>query len=141
MNYAVRANIVTSVRPFGRMQHFPEGRMPSIQQRTLKFKPPAATPRNADIVSYRLRVAPDGGVGSASNYNLAFIDLGKPALDPQGFIVVNLASIPSLANLDGTFDLAVTAVDDAGNESDFLPLEGAVIDFVAPNSPTDISVA
>lgn len=142
MNYSIIPRITTRIRPFGRVQYFREGRMPSIASKTLKFKPPAAAPRNADIRGYRLRVAPDGGPGSASKYSLAFVDLGNPPQDAQGFVTVDLAGLPSLAALDGTFDLAVTAYDDAvpPNESDFLAVENANVDFVAPAAPTDGSV-
>lgn len=143
MNFSIIPRITTRIRPFGRAQYFPEGRMSSIASKTLKFKPPTSAPRNADIAGYRLRVAPDAGPGSASKYSLAFIDLAKPPVDAQGFITVDLASVPALANLDGTFDLAVTAYDDAvpPNESDFLPIENANVDFVAPAAPTDGSVS
>ena len=118
--------------------------MALIGSKLLKFKPPLSAPNNADIAGYRLRVSKDNGAGSASNYALPAIDLGKPAVDAQGFIVVDLALLPATASLDGVFDFSVTAYDDASpkpNESDFLAIENANVDFVAPSAPTDGSVS
>ena len=105
----------------------------------LKFKPSAS----ADVASYKLFLKPDEpNVTLDKNNASQTVDLGKPAPDTDGFIKVNLQSIPQLANLDGMYDLGVCAVDDAGNESPLL-LQGLAdisLDFLAPSPPSEASV-
>lgn len=137
-NYRIRPNLATSIRPSATLR-YQESPVPQIGSKVLKFKPSIAL----DVKGYRLRVAPDGGPGSASRYALAFIDLGKPAPDAQGFISVDLSTLPATAALDGVYDLAVTAYDDAvplPNESSFMTLENAALDFVAPEPPSELSI-
>lgn len=111
--------------------------MPFIVPKVLKFKPPdAALPNNNDVVGYRVRIALDTGAGSASKYNLAFTQVPKGTPDAQGFISVDLAALPGSDQLDGSYDVSVTAVDEVGNESAFLSVENSAFDFVAPGAPT-----
>jgi hypothetical protein len=105
----------------------------------IKFKPSGSQ----DVVSYRLYHRPDEANVplTKDNSNLA-IDLGNPAPDADGFIKIELNVIPELADLEGTYDLGVAAVDGAGNISPLLTtgLTDISLDFLAPSPPSEASV-
>ena len=76
----------------------------------------------------------------------------RPTLDGSGFDYANTPSVdvglvttinlpvPGLPAIPSGTEVrfAVTAVDAAGNESDFAPSEAVLIDVEAPNPPTDV---
>lgn len=105
----------------------------------LKFKPSGSQ----DVESYSLfyRANEPNVPLSKSNSNPA-INIGNPAPDADGFIIVELNAIPELADLDGIYDLGVAAVDDAGNVSPLLTqgLMDISLDFLAPSPPSEASV-
>lgn len=76
------------------------------------------------------------------NYNSPSFNLGMPEFDENGVAQIDLSSIPGMNLMDGTYNLGITAVDDAGNESAMLTtgLEGIQLDFVAPDPPTAASI-
>lgn len=77
----------------------------------------------ADVTGYRLRI------GQGLDYDDAGFDVGN--VDQ-----VNIAAIPEIPpDLDGVFDLALSAVDDSGNESDLARLAGVPLDLVPPDAP------
>ncbi len=95
----------------------------------------------AEIKGYKMYMVPcpqamvreaDGSVKDA----LVF-DLGKPVVDQANKCKVNLAALPGMMTNDGTYNLGICSVDDAGNESSFLVISDAPLDFAAPDAPTD----
>jgi hypothetical protein len=105
----------------------------------IKFKPSGSQ----DVVSYTLYHRPDEANVplTKDNSNLA-IGLGNPAADADGFIKIELNAIPELTDLEGTYDLGIAAVDDAGNISPLLTsgLVDVSLDFLAPSPPSEASV-
>lgn len=105
----------------------------------LKFKPSGS----ADVVNYNLYYKEhEDSVQLTKNNSIAAIDLGKPAVGADGFIHIQLNTLPALTDLDGYYDLGVAAVDDAGNTSPMLVqgLANISLDFLAPDPPTEGSV-
>ena len=83
-----------------------------------------------DTVSYKLYQSLDG---SGFDYALT------PSANVGLVTTINLpvAGLPAIPS--GTeVRFAVTAVDSAGNESDFAPSEAVLIDVEAPQPPTDV---
>ncbi len=83
-----------------------------------------------DRVLSRLRV---GLAGDAVDYTTPAVDIAGPTTD------IDLSTL--MPDADGVYDLYITDVDNAGNESDFLVISGVTVDFLAPNAPTGGSVA
>ena len=105
----------------------------------LKFKPSGS----ADVASYSLFYKPYiAGETLTKDNATASIDLGKPAAQADGFIHIELNTIPELQTLDGDYDLGVAAIDDAGNVSPLLTqgLANISLDFLAPSPPSEASV-
>ena len=105
----------------------------------LKFKPSGSV----DVVSYSLYHKPyvPGEVLTKDNATDS-VDLGKPAAQSDGFIHIELNTIPELQTLDGDYDLGVAAIDDASNVSPLLTqgLANISLDFLAPSPPSEASV-
>ena len=95
--------------------------------KTIKF-PPSSSP---DVVGYRLYLeeAPN-----EVTYDSEFIDLGNP-VDPSGLVVVDLTQFSELTTKDGVYNIGITAIDDAGNESSMSKASDVPLDFVAPDPP------
>lgn len=83
-----------------------------------------------DVVGYKLYVeeAPNPVGYESKSY-----DLGNRT-------VVPLEELPGIGDLDGTYNLGLASVDDAGNESDLQILENVALDFFAPAAPTGFEV-
>ncbi len=106
-----------------------------IKGLTLRIFPATA----ADVVRYSLRYELSVGekTWTQADYALPAVDLGPPGpVQGDGKIEYDLSLYSELAGLDGIYDIGVTAVDDVGNESDFLDLEDASIDFTPPDAPS-----
>lgn len=83
-----------------------------------------------DVVNHRLRVFPSGSEPSANDvYDAPYAEVGTDGVVDQG----ELEGI--LTSADGNYDLYLTAVDDAGNESDYGVKQNVHFDTVAPNPP------
>lgn len=80
-----------------------------------------------DVVGYRLRMAP---APAPVTYELPSFDVGDVT-------EYDFATDADFANTDGVFNLGLTAVDDAGNESDITTLDAVPIDLVAPDAPAN----
>lgn len=91
----------------------------------------------ADVVANRVRFH---AANTEPDLATAYDEVPKPAVDADGKSRIPLSALPKAAGLDGTFDVAVTAVDDAGQESGFLDIDAVDFDFAAPDAPTDGSV-
>jgi len=107
----------------------------------------------AKIVSRKLRWDPvDGSTGfklyyeattpgQPFTYESANLNVGVPVLDIDGKHSVFFNQYPELQALpEGVYDFAVTAYDEAGNESDFAEVEGVPLDLTAPAAPTGVEV-
>jgi hypothetical protein len=78
-----------------------------------------------DVVGYKLYVQP---TPDEVTYQSPSFDLGNRTEVP-------LDEVAGLDKLDGTFNLGLAAVDDAGNESDLKVLSNIALDFFAPAAP------
>lgn len=107
----------------------------------------------AKIVSRKLRWDPVAGStgfnlyfgsttpGEPFTYESPHLNVGVPPLDADGKHVVFFNQYPELQGLaEGVYDFAVTAYDEAGNESDFAEVEGVPLDLTAPAAPTGVEV-
>lgn len=103
-----------------------------IKEVTLKFLPS----QSADVVGYKLYYVPQG---ETLDYTSSSIDLGNPDLDGDGKIAVQVKELPDFQASDNVFSLGVTAVDDAGNESEMSTAD-VTLDFTAPDAPGPIEV-
>lgn len=87
----------------------------------------------ADTVAIRVRLSANA---SAPDYATAYDQVPLPPVDADGFRRIPVASLPKFAGIEGTFDVDLTAVDAAGNESDFLQINSVDFDQSAPEAPT-----
>ena len=79
-----------------------------------------------DVVAYRLRVVPQG---QPVDYDTEYVESSDG--------VFLSGDVPALRMADGTFDFYLTAVDDAGNESDFT-VATREVDFIPPAPPKGV---
>ena len=93
----------------------------------LKFK----ASDSPDVVNYKLYIEE---TPNPVTYDSENVDLGNVA-NADGYIVVDLSTFPELTTKDGTYNLGVTAIDDAGNESSMSKADNVPLDFVAPDPP------
>lgn len=102
--------------------------MPKIVQRVLKWVASAA----GDVASYKVYFGPHDTV----------FDYTQPFVTVPGTVTeLSISTDPTLSALaEGQYDFAVTAVDDAGNESDFAEVENVPLDVEAPAAPTNVEV-
>lgn len=100
----------------------------------IKFKQSTGT----DIAANRVRFH---ALGTTPDVSMPFDEVRPaPAPDADGFTYIPVASLPKAAAIEGETDIAVSAVDSAGNESGFLDIIDVVLDMVPPPAPTDGSV-
>lgn len=104
--------------------------MAYLKSKTLRFKPSASP----DVAEHRVRILKDG---TAFGYNQPFASI--PANTPQegGKFSVDIAKLTNAPKSEGVYDVFVTAVDKAGNESDPLEISNASFDFNPPEAPTE----
>jgi hypothetical protein len=105
-----------------------ESSMTKIVQRKLKWVASAA----GDVASYKVYFGPHDTV---FDYTQPFVEVPG---DVTELSISEDATLSALA--EGQYDFAVTAVDDAGNESDFAEVENVPLDVEAPAAPTDVEV-
>jgi len=98
-----------------------------------------------DVVGYRIYLKPYAAGEVISKEN-ATISIEVPVAGWEdrgdGYIYCRLDNKPEFAGLDGYYDFAVAAVDDAGNISPLLTqgLSNVGVDLLAPNPPTEASI-
>lgn len=107
--------------------------MAKIKELTLRFKQSTA----ADVVKNRVYVH---GPNQPFDPNAPFSEVSKPTPDADGFTRIPLSNLPVLNGLEGQYDLDVTALDAAGNESDPLEIDNQTFDLSPPDAPTDGAV-
>lgn len=100
--------------------------MAKIGSKTLSVVPS----ESPDVVGYKLYVETST---SELTYDSESFDLGTQTS-------VDLSSIPALLSKDGVFHIGITAVDDAGNESDMSVVMNVPLDFQAPLPPIGVSI-
>ena len=100
--------------------------MAKVQSVNLSF-PASDSP---DVVGYKLymEVSP-----AAVTYESQSFDLGTETS-------IDLATLPGMTTLDGGYNIGITAVDDAGNESSMSLIDNVPLDFEAPNPPGAIVI-
>lgn len=93
-----------------------------------------------DVVGYNLYVQP---MPDSVSFNSEKIALGNPAADGNGVISIDISALPGMTTKDGRYNLGVSAIDDAGNESSLLTegLQDIALDFAAPDPPTNANVS
>ena len=107
--------------------------MSHIKELTLRFKQSTA----ADVVKNRVYVH---GPNQPFDPAAPFDEIAKPTADADGFTRIPLANLPKLNGLEGQYDIDVTALDAAGNESDPLEIDNQTFDLSPPDAPTDGAV-
>lgn len=107
--------------------------MAQVKELVIRFKQSTS----ADIVQNRVRIRP---ANTPAAYDEPFDAVALPTVDSDGFSRIPLANIPQAQGLDGQFDVHVTAIDEVGNESDFLEIDNQAFDIEPPAAPTDGSV-
>ena len=105
--------------------------MAKIKELVLRFKNPTDAAKN------NIRVRP---ANTPAVYDEPVDTLPAPTPDTDGFSRIPLANIPQAVGLEGVFDIHVTALDAAGNESDFLEIDNQTFDISPPDAPTEGSV-
>jgi len=99
--------------------------MPKVKDVILTF-PPSGSP---DVVSYKLYVqlANDPVTYDSESWGLGLNT------------TIDIATLPGMTTKDDIYNLGVTAVDEAGNESSFSLINDVPLDFVAPDPPGPLS--
>lgn len=102
--------------------------MAKIVQRKLVWQASAAP----DVAAYKVYFGPHD---TTFDYTQPFVEV------PGNVTELSISGDPTLSALaEGQYDFAVTAVDDAGNESDFAEVENVPLDVEAPAAPTGVEV-
>jgi len=99
--------------------------MGKIRKKRIRWEPSMS----GDVAKYRLYWSEDGTVGYASRY----IDVGKVTE------VVIPDDVPSLPMVKGNLAFGITALSEAGNESDMTKTT-AEVDLVVPDAPTNLMI-
>ena len=97
-----------------------------VKDVTLSF-PASPSP---DVVSYKLYMEP------APNP----VTFESPSFDLGDKTVIKLNTLPGMTTTDGIYNLGVTAIDDADNESSMSMLDNVSLDFVAPDAPGELTI-
>jgi hypothetical protein len=87
-----------------------------------------------DVSAIRVRLH---AAESEPSYDTPFDEVPLPPQDDDGYRRIALNLLPKIAGKEGVFDVDLSAVDSAGNESDFLQINSANFDLSPPAAPTD----
>jgi hypothetical protein len=104
--------------------------MAKIATRILFFTPSIS----ADIIGHHVRILEDG---TEFTYDAPFSLVPDDSPMVGDNIEIDLASLSVAPTEEGVYDIYVTAVDGAGNESSPLEIVDKVIDFNPPAAPAD----
>ena len=83
-----------------------------------------------DVTGYKLYIEEAPNVVS---YESVSFDIGNVT-------TIDLSKLDGMTTKDGIYNLGITAVDDAGNESSMSVVSDVPLDFVAPNPPGQITI-
>ena len=100
--------------------------MSKIAEKTLTFEPSTSP----DVVSYKLYYEE---VPNEVTYDSPYIDLSGSS--------VALHEVSEFADFDSTYNMGVSAVDDAGNESDMSKIGDVPLDLNPPLPPTGLTLS
>lgn len=101
--------------------------MSKIVSRVLSFLP------SAGAASYNIY---KHGAASEPAYTDPHVNVPPPVPGTDGRVSVDLVTLDLFKAFEGTVDVGVTALDAAGNESDFMDIDSVVFDFSPPQAPT-----
>ncbi len=92
----------------------------------------------ADAAAYKVYVGEANSTPSYDdpNVKLAVAEFESKNEDGVPRLSINLADLPLFDGVSGARDVNVTALDAAGNESDFLEIDNVLFDFDPPAAPT-----
>lgn len=107
--------------------------MAQVRQVVIKFKQSVAP----DVVANNVRIRPANSVAA---YDTPVDTVPAPVPGEDGYCRIPLSAISQAQGLEGRYDVHLTAVDGAGNESDFLEIDNQVFDLSPPAAPTDGSL-
>lgn len=69
------------------------------------------------------------------------VSYDSQAFDLGNNTSIDLATLDGMTTKDGIYNIGITAVDDAGNESSMSLISDVPLDFEAPNPPGQITIA
>ena len=97
-----------------------------VKNVTISF-PASGSP---DVVGYKLYIqeTPD-----PVDYDSESFDLGNNTS-------IDISTLPGMTTKDGVYNIGITAVDDAGNESSMSKIADVPLDFVQPDPPGQITI-
>lgn len=101
--------------------------MAKIVKKKITFTPSTGE----DVVAHRIYAAP---APDELSYNSVFVEVAAPKAE-----VIVPDEFPAMPLRDVEYKLGITAVDDAGNESDMAQLT-TPFDFAAPDAPSNVAV-
>ena len=101
--------------------------MASVKKVILSFE----SSTSPDVVGYKLYMETSP---SLVTYSSTSFDLGNN-------LTVDLSTLPGMTTTDGVYNLGISAVDDAANESSFSLIDNVPLDFLAPNAPGAITIS
>ena len=92
----------------------------------------------SDASTYRVRITADGAVTpDGANLKDFPYDVITPSGDSLAEIEFDIANVSSVVISEGIYDVFISAVDEAGNESDPLLIADALLDFQPPAAPSN----
>lgn len=98
--------------------------MSKVKNVTLSFPASPST----DVVGYKLYLEPAP----------AEVTHDSPSYDLGNSTTIDLNGV--LTDMDGIYNLGVSSIDDAGNESNFSLLNDVPLDFVPPEPPGSLTI-
>lgn len=108
----------------------------SLPDKMLRHLPAPDEGQTGGTVAYRYRFVPSVGVKNwvypddlAINYVQRPVGATVSSGTWAGYYEYDISTWPELAGFQGFYDVAVTSVDAAGNESTFLATEDAYLEF------------
>lgn len=109
--------------------------MAQVKSKTLRFTPSASP----DVTGYMVYIEPAADPTTLS-YESQSQSIGNPAPGADGKIAVDMAAFDIVRTLEGRYDVGLTAIDTAGNESNMATILNVTLDFTAPDAPTELEI-
>jgi hypothetical protein len=97
-----------------------------VKNVTIKF-PASGSP---DVIGYKLYISEQPTP----------LDYASESMDLGNVTEVDVSKLAGMTTKSGIYDIGITAVDAAGNESSMSIKGGVAIDFVAPDPPGPIVI-
>jgi hypothetical protein len=109
--------------------------MAQVKSKTLRFTPSQAP----DVTGYIVYFEPAADPTNL-NYSSPSQTIGNPTPGTDGKIAIDMATFDLVRTLEGRYDIGLTAVDAAGNESSMATVLDVALDFTAPDAPTELEI-